>query len=258
VDPYERGAVAAYIDFVGGDSDWIRKTGDYENSVDDSYWGTQDQLPPGYPQPPTGPGYPPPNYPQGNPQAPIEDFNAAAQAAANAAFQNTWGRQQPYVDKDREHLRTQLETQGIMLGNENYDTEMGKFNQSVNDQRTAAAQQALMQGDQLRHNLFADATAARQQGLSERYADMNAYNQARGQQVNDALLERNQNMNEMMQLSGGIPGMQMPMPNTSGQVQNIQAPNIAANYNNNYNNEMQQYSGLVGGLFDLGTAYMMK
>lgn len=102
-------------------------------------------------------------------QAPrYEDFNSSRDAVTNAMMQ----RLQPYIDRDREALRTQLVNQGIGQGTEAYGWDMGKFQQGVNDQRVAA----LLAGTQEQQNLFNNAMGLRQQGVQEALAQGNLKN----------------------------------------------------------------------------------
>lgn len=96
-------------------------------------------------------------------------------------------RLQPYIDRDREALRTQLNNQGIGQGTEAYGWDMDQFQRGVNDQRIAA----LLAGDTEQQNLFNNAMSLRNQGVSEALAAGNFANSAADQSFNQGLAAGN-------------------------------------------------------------------
>ena len=92
-------------------------------------------------------------------------------------------RLQPYIDRDREALRTQLNNQGIGQGTEAYGWDMDQFQRGVNDQRIAA----LLAGDTEQQNLFNNAMSLRNQGTSEALAAGNFANNAAAQEFSQNL-----------------------------------------------------------------------
>lgn len=97
-----------------------------------------------------------------------EDFNSSRDKITDAMMQ----RLQPYIDRDREALRTQLVNQGVGQGTEAYGWDMDTFQRGVNDQRIAA----LLAGSQEQQNLFNNAMGLRQQGVQEAFAQGNLKN----------------------------------------------------------------------------------
>ena len=97
-----------------------------------------------------------------------EDFNSSRDRVTDAMMQ----RLQPYIDRDREALRTQLTNQGVGQGTEAYGWDMDLFQRGVNDQRIAA----LLAGGQEQQNLFNNAMGLRQQGVQEAFAQGNLKN----------------------------------------------------------------------------------
>lgn len=96
-------------------------------------------------------------------------------------------RLQPYIDRDREALRTQLNNQGIGQGTEAYGWDMDQFQRGVNDQRIAA----LLAGDTEQQNLFNNAMSLRNQGTGEALAAGNFANNAADQSFNQGLAAGN-------------------------------------------------------------------
>lgn len=92
-------------------------------------------------------------------------------------------RLQPYIDRDREALRTQLNNQGIGQGTEAYGWDMDQFQRGVNDQRIAA----LLAGDTEQQNLFNNVMSLRNQGTSEALAAGNFANNAAAQEFSQNL-----------------------------------------------------------------------
>lgn len=112
-----------------------------------------------------------------------EDFNSSRDRITDAMMQ----RLQPYIDRDREALRTQLVNQGIGQGTEAYGWDMDMFQRGVNDQRIAA----LLAGGQEQQNLFNNAMGLRQQGVQEAFAQGNLKNSVADALFNQQLQQGN-------------------------------------------------------------------
>lgn len=108
-----------------------------------------------------------------------EDFNSSRDKITDALMQ----RLQPYIDRDREALRTQLVNQGVGQGTEAYGWDMDTFQRGVNDQRIAA----LLAGSQEQQNLFNNAMGLRQQGVQEAFAQGNLKNSVADAMFNQRL-----------------------------------------------------------------------
>lgn len=100
----------------------------------------------------------------------IGDFSAQRDKITNAMMQ----RLQPYIDKDRAALQTQMANQGLGNGTEARGWEEDKFQRGVNDQRIGA----LLAGDQEQQNLFNNAMGVRRQGVGEVMSQGDYFNSA--------------------------------------------------------------------------------
>ena len=191
------------------------------------------------------------------------DFESARQAAADAAFSRVMDRLNPQFDQQQEALQTQLANQGIMLGSEAYTTAMDDFGRRRSDAGIAAGYDAISAGEAMRQGLFANALQTRGQQLGERTFDMNAANQARQQYLNEQLMARNQNINELAALLQGAPAIQGPQPMSGGQV-GVAPTDVTGAYGlasglaqGNYAQQMGQQNAALGGLTSLGGIGLM-
>jgi len=130
-------------------------------------------------------------------------------------------RLDPRFEQEREALRTQLVNQGINIGSEAYDREMGRLNESKND----------------------------------------AYNQLVLQGRGTALNEVNQPINQIIGLLSGTqvqnPNVQMQQPAQIPTTDN--AGIIMDNYRTqlaNWNQQQSQRQGMMGGLFGAGATLL--
>lgn len=194
-------------------------------------------------------------------EAPQEtDLNAFASRAEDAAYSRVMDRLNPEFNRARDDLETRLANQGITMGSDAYGTEMERFSNQVNDARTRAAYDAIGEGSALRSSLLTDALTGRQQGISERFADLNLANQARGQEISDRLMERTQGLNELAALLQGQQAISMPQTMPTAQV-GVAAPDVmganamAQNARNlRYQSGQNASNAALGGLFGLGGA----
>lgn len=135
----------------------------------------------------------------------------------DAIYNQMTSRLDPQWQQQQGALETQLANQGIKLGSSAYDTAMRNFEMGRTD----------------------------------------AYGQASNQSVLTGLGARNQLVNEALALSGrgqpqnmaapGLPATGMQAPDMQGAIQQQYQGQLA-----NYNQQQQQSSGLLGGLFSLG------
>lgn len=142
-------------------------------------------------------------------------------------------RLDPVIAQRDEDLRTRLSNQGIKAGSDAYARELNTFNQGTNDAYTSL----LLNG--------------RQQASNEILTQ-------RQQQVQEALTQRNQPLNEISAL---LSGTQVGTPQFGAGTNQPSLPTtdyagiVENNYQNQlgaYNTKMNQYNGVVGGLFGLG------
>lgn len=116
-------------------------------------------------------------------QATSYDFSAAGAMPSSADFagqrdqitEALMARMQPYIDRDRDSLRTRLANQGLGQGSEAYGADTDIFNRGVNDQRLAA----VIAGSGEQQRLFNNAMGIRQQGVGEAQAQGNFGNAAK-------------------------------------------------------------------------------
>lgn len=152
-----------------------------------------------------------------------EPFDLSNESTESSIVDRYSQRLNPQLDRRRESLRTQLLNQGVMPGSEAYTRAMGDFGETEND----------------------------------------AWNQlfinARGQSVNEALMQRNQPINEIIGLASGT---QVQQPNFVGTPQTgVAGTDVAGitqqGYNNQmnaYNQQQQQQNQMLGGLFSAGAS----
>jgi hypothetical protein len=186
------------------------------------------------------------------------DFASASQLASDAAFNRVMDRLNPQFDLQQEALETQLANQGIGRGSEAYTRAMDEFARRRSDAGIAAGYDAISAGEAMRQGLFANALQTRGQQLGERTFDMNAINQARQQYLNEQLMGRNQQINELAALLQGGPAIQGPTPMSGGQV-NVAPTDVSGAYGlasginqSNYANQMAAQNAAMGGLANLG------
>ena len=188
------------------------------------------------------------------------DFESARQAASDAAFSRVMDRLNPQFDQQQEALQTQLANQGIMLGSEAYTKAMDDFGRRRSDAGIAAGYDAISAGEAMRQGLFANALQTRGQQLGERTFDMNAINQARQNYLNEQLMSRNQQINELAALLQGQGAIQSPTMMTGPQT-GVAPTDVTGAYTlaagidaNNYNQQMGLQQAAIGAMSDLGAA----
>ena len=193
------------------------------------------------------------------------DFGAASQAASDAAFNRVMNRLNPQFDQQQEALQTQLANQGIALGSDAYTTAMDDFARRRSDAGIAAGYDSIAAGEAMRQGLFANALQTRGQQLGERTFDMNAINQARQNYLNEQVMSRNQQINELAALLQGQGAIQSPTMMTGPQT-GVTPTDVTGAYSlaagidaNNYNQQMGTQQAAIGALANLGgsaiTAY---
>lgn len=193
---------------------------------------------------------------------PQTDFSADRDKVVDALRQ----RQQPTFDRQREAMRTQLANSGIGLGSEAYSAANSDFSRSLYDADLAAIlaggqeQSRLAALDQQAwNNDFAINQANNALG-SRTFDEQNA---ARTNALNESFAQRSQPLNELIGLISGtqVQNPQFVNPNTSPIPTTDVAGLINENYNQRVNKEMAQFNaqqGLLGGLFGLGSSFIMS
>lgn len=204
-----------------------------------------------------------------------DDFSADRSKVEDALM----SRLNPQLDNDRSALEQRLANQGIMPGSKAYETAMNQSSQASNDARmqailaggqeqTRLAQLANQQAtfgnnanQQMWNNQF-QATQGNNALAGQKYADQqtqfNAQNTARNQYLQEQYQQRNQPINEISAL---LSGAQVTNPNFVNSANSqIATTDVAGLINQNYQNQLgayqqqqQQSSGILGGLFGLGS-----
>ena len=193
-----------------------------------------------------------------------DDFDAARQAAEDAAFSNVWGRLGTQFADEESSLGSDLANRGITMGSDAYGREFDRFNQRKNDARTQAAYGAIGEGRQAFNNLFANQMQARQQQAAELGGDLQLANLGRQQAIQDRMTLRAQPMNELAAILQGSPAVNVPQQQPMAGV-NVAAPNIlgaqslASNVAaNNYGQQIGQQNAALGALGNLGAANIYR
>lgn len=171
----------------------------------------------------------------------VGDPNLLNQQTIDALYGQATSRLDPQWDTRQREYENRLAEQGIPLGTEAYTNAMRDFNLARNDAYTSAQNAATQAGVQDASQLYQDALAGRQQGISEATQPIS-------------------NLASIMALING--GQSASQQNTPGV--SVQTPDILGAYNtqaqqqqNAYNAQMQQYGSTLGGLGGLaGNALM--
>jgi hypothetical protein len=175
-------------------------------------------------------------------QTPVDLSQFGAAPTYDTAFrdtqrQNLISRAQPDWDRQRQALETQLANQGIGIGSQAYNDEQTRFQKGYND---------FLLGADLNAGNAASAEYGRMQ-------------QSRQNQINEAYLPRNQELNT---LSALLSGNQVSSPQFVNTPQTqVQGVDTLGAYGLNQQNALTQQSlansqnnAMMGGLFGLGGA----
>ena len=175
-------------------------------------------------------------------QTPVDLSQFGAAPTYDAAFrdtqrQNLITRAQPDFDRQRSALETQLANQGIGIGSQAYNDEMQRFQRGYNDFLLGA-------------DINAGNVAAGEYGRMQT---------SRQNQINEAYLPRNQELNT---LSALLSGNQVSSPQFVNTPQTqVQGVDTLGAYGLNQQNALTQQSlansqnnAMMGGLFGLGGA----
>jgi hypothetical protein len=145
----------------------------------------------------------------GAPAPVAADYNGPNSATTNALYGAYTSRLDSQWQREQESLRTRLANQGINVGSEAYANEQDIFGKSKNDAYTQALANAVGMGVTENSNAFNRALSSRKQGVDE------------------AVLQRNQPLNELQVLLGLAPGVNTPTFNNAPAV-NISSPDTQA------------------------------
>lgn len=222
------------------------------------------------------------------------DLTGANKQAQDAAYAQATSRLDPQFAQGENTERTRLVNQGLSENSDAYRTAMDTFNRGKNDAYSSAQQAAVGQGNTAEQQLFGEdlsqgqfANSAAGQQFAQNQGQAGFSNQAEGQHFgeeatgaqialqnaelqntarNQGLQERayiqNQPINQFTGLLGlGQVGQPQGISYTPSQVANTDV--IGANAlatqaaQANANRAAQSSSGMMGGLFSLGSAALM-
>lgn len=169
------------------------------------------------------------------------DFGAERDRMTNASFDRFKGFLDPQFASQGNALESKLAAQGITQGSDAYTKAMADFERNKAGAYQQAMDSAVQMGSAEANQLFGQNLTSRQQGLNELEA------------------QRARPMNELAALmnlsSVGAPnyGQAQPVGVAPTDVMGAYAQNYAGQMNN-YNQQLQQQQGMLGGLFNLGGA----
>lgn len=186
------------------------------------------------------------------------DFTDHAKATSQAVYDKNYSLMQPELQRQEASNYQRLADRGIKAGNEEYDNQVNRFETNRGEQLNRLANDATFAGNQEQSRLYGQAMQGRQQQGSEAVGDMNMRNAGRSQGIQDDILGRTQNYNELSGFLQGAPMMGSPQFAPNAQY-NVQAPNLmgAAQAQNNaamntYNQQNASNNAAMGGLYGLG------
>ena len=155
-------------------------------------------------------------------------------------FDRAMSLMRPEFDRQERRFEQTMADRGLPIGAEAYDDARSQFDRSRDDAISGAAYNAMLAGQNEQSRLY------------------NLDRTARGDQINEALLQRQQPMNELAAILQGAPAFQNPQFGGQAQYQVAPADVMGATYNsyqgalNNYNTQQQSNNAALGGLASLG------
>lgn len=179
------------------------------------------------------------------------DLTGLANKATNAAYGSSMALLQPQMDIDRKAMTQQLANQGIPVGSENYNNQMGTMNRSQDFTRTQAANNATLTGMQYDNQLFNQGlnnanlqNDAQQGGYNQALSSGGFANSAQAQAMQQYLGLRQEPLNEYNAMMNGTQ-VQTPQFQATPAV-SAQAPNYAQAVQNNYQGQLNAFNTQTG------------
>jgi hypothetical protein len=172
----------------------------------------------------------------------------------------------PVFQERETGLREMLANRGLPAGASVADTELSRFERSMGDAYTNAANDAIMYGGNEMSRMLSDAMGVRQGSLAERLAQLGATNQTQQQGWQQWMGERGQSFAEQMGLSqqefselASILGL-AGAPGAGGDLGQFYGPSpvdVMGAYNTSmnaqmYNNQPSPMWDIIGGLIGAG------
>lgn len=185
------------------------------------------------------------------------DFSADASRVEQASFDRMKGLLDPVFQKQERQLESKLVNQGLPIGSEAYGADFDNFRRNMNEQYSKAALDAVGAGRTEQSRLFNQALTGRQAQLGDQITDVNLQNTQRASAVQEQQALRSSELAELASLLGIQPVQQVeakgffaPSPVDVTGPANLAYQGQLANYQNQQN----QVSGMLSGLFGLGSA----
>lgn len=208
------------------------------------------------------------------------DLRKTYEDAQKAAY----GMQTQYLDKNygqQQHdLENKLIQQGVLQGTDAWNNELERLGRQRTFDYNNAFNNSFSNGLQAQNQIYNQGLASNQnayyqalnnaqfhngaqaQGFGQATTNANLQNQARSQAINEANYLRQQPMNELNALRTGS---QVTAPQFGSTPQGNVAPtDIASMYRDQYNGQLANYNAqvasnnaLTGGLFGLGSAFLL-
>ena len=177
---------------------------------------------------------------EGLPDAPSRsNYGMDRDALEKDLYERTMRLMQPDLDLEAERFDQNMANRGLPLGGQAYSGATRQFRDSQDRIRQNIALEAIRAGGAEQNRLFGLDAATRDRALQER------------------LLGRTQDMNELSALLQGSPALAMPSY-TNTPTPTIQAPDFQSAYNSKYNADLAAYnaelenrSAFTSGLFGL-------
>ena len=190
------------------------------------------------------------------------DFEDTRKQVTQSVFDRQLGLLQPQFTKQKEDLAQNLANRGIPVGSEAYNSATNRLDTQQSEQTQRLAQAADVAGGAEASRTFGLTMQARNQAIADQLRANDLSNMARQAQLNERIGLRGQGFNELAALLGG-PQIQQPTFFAPSAVNTIGANQLAQQgAANAYNQQMQNYSSGLGGMFDLagslGSAYLLR
>lgn len=176
------------------------------------------------------------------------DFNSTVQNAQNAAYNQATSRLDPQYAIEDEQLQSRLANEGLSQNSAAYQNAMGTYNRAKTDAYQTAQNNAVTQG-----------LAAQNQGFSQSAQQGQFANTAAQQGLQNQAYVQNQPLNQFNSLMSSSQ-VQSPTgisytPATQANTDVLGSYALSAQQQQAaYQAQQQQSTGLLGGLFGLGSA----
>lgn len=185
-----------------------------------------------------------------------DDFSTERQRVEDAIYGRQTSRLDPQFNKRRTDLETQLVNEGFARDSEGFKSAISDFEREKEAAYAGARQDSIASGGGEQSRMFADALAARGQGVGERFQSAGFYNQGagqdfsqrfqsgqfqnaiRGQRFGEELQKRNQPVQELMQIIHGA-APNLPQFSNTAQIQGMAPPDYMGAVSDNYQGQIQ-------------------